>query len=188
MTEQPDLITWLNTQIEGAEQSVDFVAASCFSDMKLHIEESNKVSTTPEGAAPETVTSSNENWKTCPARNECCKTVYPANCPTCECAHGGTSWCPFQLGCEDGESHCDWPCGRWFAWHDAAQAQAAREKVLDRLTVMEILIDNSRYFSHTISEIDTEYLWNELGVNPRGRKLACKRRESLRSPKQEREP
>jgi len=34
-------------------------------------------------------------------------------------------YCPFRVGCEEGESWCSWPCDKWANWHDAARdAQA----------------------------------------------------------------
>lgn len=39
--------------------------------------------------------------------------------------------CPFQKGCDYGEDYCEWPCKRWFNWHDQQVAQAEREKVLN---------------------------------------------------------
>jgi len=45
-------------------------------------------------------------------------------------------WCPYQhVSCSDGGSvHCDWPCDRWFDWHDTAIARVATLATLDALT------------------------------------------------------
>ena len=44
-------------------------------------------------------------------------------------------WCPYQhVSCSDGGSvHCDWPCDRWFDWHDTAIARAAVLATLDKI-------------------------------------------------------
>jgi hypothetical protein len=44
-------------------------------------------------------------------------------------------WCPYQhVNCtEGGDIHCDWPCERWFVWHDTAIEQAARKDERERI-------------------------------------------------------
>jgi len=64
--------------------------------------------------------------------------------------------------------------------HDTTVARAATLTTSDRLAVLEILLDNSGYFSHTVSEIKTEYFWEKLGIKAKDRKKIVEVRESLR--------
>lgn len=42
-------------------------------------------------------------------------------------------YCPFQIDCEDGKSYCEWPCERWFAWHDEQIQQQLQEHLVQKL-------------------------------------------------------
>ena len=43
-------------------------------------------------------------------------------------------YCPFRVGCEEGESWCSWPCDKWANWHDAARDAQARETFAKELS------------------------------------------------------
>jgi len=51
---------------------------------------------------------------------------------------------------------------------------------LERLTAMEMMLDNLNYFSHTVSEIDTEWFWKKLDVPKENRQSIINKRYELR--------
>jgi hypothetical protein len=54
-------------------------------------------------------------------------------------------WCQYQKDCPDGKDWCDWPCERWFTWHDAQVAAKEREALYNWIKETFWIHDEPQY-------------------------------------------